>query len=71
MRSSRIYKVQFCPVCTYHLEATFKIRTSVTDPNVKDQTNDENPNNFEWKHYSIDDFTDDWSSAIFAKTRIN
>ena len=72
MREKTVKKnIQFGPVNTYHLEATFKIRTSLTDPNVKDQTNDENPNNFEWKHYSIYDFTDDWGSAIFAKTRIN
>ena len=61
------YESQFCPVCTYHLEATFRIRTSTNDPKIKELICDENPDHYEWEHYSIEDFSKDLSADVFAR----
>ena len=59
---------QFGPVNTYHLTASLKIRTSESDPGVVDLWYTNNTDVFyEWTHYSIDDFYDEWDPSEFAK----
>ena len=66
MREKTVKKnIQFGPVNTYHLVASFKIRTMNCDNNIPDLVCDEDPAHYEWKHYSIEQFLDEWKPEKF------
>ncbi len=49
----------------YHLEATLKARTSTVDLKLYDSNLFFFLNNFEWSHYSVDDFKKEWPPSKF------